>query len=168
MLFFLVLHQLRPATKVYSEPFRIVPNLNITRADMRARADVAKIQDGLSDFVRWGTFMARANAMGLTQGLDMSRQIQERIQMITMTKKNSFVHADDHLDDDWAAIHYDETTLAVEEEDDESFDVVHVEPDDWDKIRNTAFEVDTQIVYDTVIKGRWTVKDGKCVFEDKL
>lgn len=144
-------------------------NLVIELSDALARAEVLssracdRVRRGLSEFYRWSTFMARANAMGLTQGLDMSRQIAQRVRLIGTASDSDDEFA--ALADDWANIHLEEDDL--EEPLDEDFEVVRLAPDEWDRITAAAFEVDTQVVYDTVIKGRWTVRGGKCHFEDK-
>ena len=36
--------------------------------------------------------------------------------------------------------------------------------DEWNRITESAFEVDTQVIHDKVTKGRWTVKNGKTTF----
>ena len=47
----------------------------------------------------------------------------------------------------------------------DSVDVVSVGASEWEEITATAFEVDTQVIEDTVLKGRWSVKNGRTVFE---
>ena len=49
--------------------------------------------------------------------------------------------------------------------DDNDVDVVSVGASEWEEITATAFEVDTQVIEDTVLKGRWSVKNGRTVFE---
>mmetsp|Transcript_3358 Transcript_3358/g.4422 ORF Transcript_3358/g.4422 Transcript_3358/m.4422 type:complete len:140 (-) Transcript_3358:482-901(-) len=80
------------------------------------------------------------------------------------------------LENDWSAIHTPLLTshtsphtpryFSKEEHhhDNDDFDLVTISPDEWAQITSESFEVDTQIVYDTVIKGRWSVKNGRCHF----
>ena len=94
-------------------------------------------------------------------------------------------YADDALRDDWAAIHLeagnDDAALFDDDDDDDDdaapwppaaawvddndVDVVSVGASEWEEITATAFEVDTQVIEDTVLKGRWSVKNGRTVFE---
>ena len=169
---------------------------------------VSRVHDGARELWQWSTFMARANAMGLTEDMDVTAQLKERVRhSYNVAKGDAEAHpsllddprfqddeyADAALRDDWAAIHLDtadddETSFVDDDDDDddadddaeseaggadygalkatyEDVDVVSVDASEWEEIKTAAFEVDTQVIYDTVIKGKWTVRDGRTVFE---
>ena len=174
------------------------------RAAQRSERDlVGRLHDASSEFLQWLTFMPRANTLGLTDDLDVSEQLADRVRhSVNVAAGRSEPqpvirddprfqddaddrYADDALRDDWAAIHLeagnDDAALFDDDDDDDDdaapwppaaawvddndVDVVSVGASEWEEITATAFEVDTQVIEDTVLKGRWSVKNGRTVFE---
>lgn len=141
--------------------------------------------------------MARANAMGLTDGQDLSKSVRDRFDHAVRVARGEApgrgAAADDdavEAEADWADIHVADDEFGAsadfEEDDDDSetpepfelrdlreatldddlLDVVEVlNRDEWALIEDAAFEVDTQVIDDRVMKGRWTVKNGKSSFK---
>ena len=172
--------------------------------DARARADVdivvtgelwERAAEGLAEFVRWSTSLARANAMGLTENLNLRSSLLVRLEVLRNSVDENQKVRESHLDDDllrhdWAAIHtvpsahddlledddddfdfyFDDDDLLSggssknDDNEDPYFEVVKIQPNEWAQITQSSFEVDSQVVYDTVIRGKWTVKNGKCHF----
>ena len=174
------------------------------RAAQRGERDlVGRLHDASSEFLQWCSFMTRANTLGLTEDLDVSEQLADRVRhSVNVAAGRSEPqpllrddprfqddaddrYADDALRDDWAAIHLeagnDDAALFDDDDDDDDdaapwppaaawvddndVDVVSVGASEWEEITATAFEVDTQVIEDTVLKGRWSVKNGRTVFE---
>ena len=140
----------------------------VEQMDQRARADVEKVKsqivcrtkEAVVEFLEWTAFIVRANALGLTRNVNLMSSLRERIKVVKWRVNRNDTVVGDNLRDDWTAIHT--PNVAYTPSDD--FDIVDVEPDEWAHITATSFEVDTQVIVDTVIKGKWTVKDGKCHF----
>ena len=146
-----------------------------------------RIGAGLKDLTNWAGFMFRANAMGLTEQVDLSKSVKDRIRHAVSVAKGeapALIEKDDSdIEDDWADIHADSM---VEEEDedelepyerremreDDDLDMVKVDlvaddvtAEEWADIQEAAFEVDTAVIDDTVMKGKWTIKNGKPTFK---
>ena len=146
-----------------------------------------RIGAGLKDLTNWAGFMFRANAMGLTEQVDLSKSVKDRIRHAVSVAKGeapAIIEKDDSdIEDDWADIHADSM---VEEEDedelepyerremreDDDLDMVKVDlvaddvtAEEWADIQEAAFEVDTAVIDDTVMKGKWTIKNGKPTFK---
>ena len=134
-----------------------------------------RIGAGLKDLTNWAGFMFRANAMGLTEQVDLSKSVKDRIRHAVSVAKGeapAIIEKDDSdIEDDWADIHADSM---VEEEDedelepyerremreDDDLDMVKVDlvaddvtAEEWADIQEAAFEVDTAVIDDTVMKG---------------
>ena len=142
-----------------------------------------RIGAGLKDLTNWAGFMFRANAMGLTEQVDLSKSVKDRIRHAVSVAKGeapAIIEKDDSdIEDDWADIHADSM---VEEEDedelepyerremreDDDLDMVKVDlvaddvtAEEWADIQEAAFEVDTAVIDDKVMKGE--VDDQKTV-----
>jgi len=163
-----------------------------------------RLAAGFRDLAQWAGWIVRANAMGLTETIDMSAAVRERLARTAdvaagrdrgyaAPRAAADADADAALADDWSAIHvsraprdfYDDdddddggggggddddddallaSLLAATGGADDDLVADTVAPDDWARIRASASEIDTQVLYDTVAKGRWVVKDGKTTF----
>ena len=141
----------------------------------------------MKDLTNWAGFMFRANAMGLTEQVDLSKSVKDRIRHAVSVAKGeapAIIEKDDSdIEDDWADIHAD-SSLEIDDEDDlepyerrnmreaDDLDMVKVDlvaddvtAEEWADIQEAAFEVDTAVIDDTVMKGKWTIKNGKPTFK---
>ena len=71
---------------------------------------------------------------------------------------------DDDDDDDDGLDHPDDERDLLASLADAEMEYVDLDPGEWTQITSSAAEVDTQVIYDTVIKGEWVVKDGRTTF----
>lgn len=146
-----------------------------------------RVSAGLKELTEWAGFMFRANAMGLTEQVDLSKSVKDRVRhAVSVAKGEAYstkaVDEDADVEDDWADIHADHDPVLMDEDDAlEPFErrelrdgleveVVSVPPDlvsaeEWARISSSAFEVDTAVIDDKVMKGKWVVKDGKPSFK---
>ena len=80
-----------------------------------------RIGAGLRDLTNWAGFMFRANAMGLTEQVDLSKSVKDRIRHAVSVAKGeapAIIEKDDSdIEDDWADIHAD--SMVEEEDEDE-------------------------------------------------
>merc|ERR1719333_668772 len=125
--------------------------------------------------------------MGLTEQVDLSKSVKDRIQhAVSVAKGEAPALVDKEetdVEDDWADIHAD-ASLEIDDEDDlepferremrvnDDLDLVKVDlvaddvtAEEWADIQEAAFEVDTAVIDDTVMKGKWTIKNGKPTFK---
>ena len=146
-----------------------------------------RIGAGLKDLTNWAGFMFRANAMGLTEQVDLSKSVKDRIQHAVSVAKGEapaiIEKEDNDIEDDWADIHAD-ASLEIDDEDDlepferremrvnDDLDLVKVDlvadditEEEWADIQEAAFEVDTAVIDDKVMKGKWTIRNGKPTFK---
>ena len=146
-----------------------------------------RVSAGLKELTEWAGFMFKANAMGLTEQVDLSKSVKDRVRhAVSVAKGEAYstkaVDEDADVEDDWADIHADHEPVLVDEDDAlEPFErrelrdgldleTVSVAPDllteaEWARIADAAFEVDTAVIDDKVMKGKWIVKDGKPTFK---
>ena len=146
-----------------------------------------RIGAGLKDLTNWAGFMFRANAMGLTEQVDLSKSVKDRIRhAVSVAKGEAPALVDKEetdVEDDWADIHADILVEEDEEDDLEPFerrelrdndnlDLVKVDlvadditEEEWADIQEAAFEVDTAVIDDKVMKGKWTIRNGKPSFK---
>ena len=146
-----------------------------------------RIGAGLKDLTNWAGFMFRANAMGLTEQVDLSKSVKDRIRhAVSVAKGEAPALVDKEetdVEDDWADIHAD-ASLEIDDEDDlepferrelrenDDLDMVEVKlvadditEEEWADIQEAAFEVDTAVIDDKVMKGKWTIRNGKPSFK---
>ena len=146
-----------------------------------------RIGAGLKDLTNWAGFMFRANAMGLTEQVDLYKRVKDRIQHAVSVAKGeapALIEKDDSdIEDDWADIHAD-ASLEIDDDDDlepferrelrenDDLDMVEVKlvadditEEEWADIQEAAFEVDTAVIDDKVMKGKWTIRNGKPSFK---
>ncbi len=141
----------------------------------------------MKDLTNWAGFMFRANAMGLTEQVDLSKSVKDRIRHAVSVAKGeapALADQDDSdIEDDWADIHADSLVDEEDDEDlepferrelreDDDLDMVKVDlvaddvtAEEWAAISEAAFEVDTAVIDDKVMKGKWTIRDGKPSFK---